>query len=784
MPALLVPSVLRVLALVLALGPLAGCGPGGAHALRGAAAAPRPTERLHALLVNGGSRKALNYRSHLQNVEGVLAELRASGVPPERIVVFSSDGDAPKADLAIRDTAESADAWLVPDPIERALRPIQFVDSRIDGVVLRPAKKAALQEWFAGAGAALAAGDTLLLYVTDHGEKNAKDTSNNTISLWHEELSVAELRALLDRLDPGVRVVMVMSQCYGGSFAHAIYPTPEADLPGGGVCGYFASTADRPAYGCYPENRGKDGVGHSFRLLRALASLGTLEEAHRRVLVTDRTPDVPHRTTDFFFGRLVAARAEAAGRAPDAFTDALLARAWKDRGAWEPELRLLDRIGNTFGTFSPRSLAELDAQSARLPDFSAQLDTYADRWREALAELKNENFRRFLEAHPEWSERFSKASLEGLDAAALRALGDEFLAVLVPFARASPERWARLESLKQKADAAAAARYRAEVRLGAVLRMRMLLGAVAGRTYLAEEGTAAEREAFARLDACEDVTLDPTPAVATAAELESPEPYPPLAEERLVVERVTPAWLGLRYRPLTAAENDRLGTSTGAVKVVTTWKEHPASRSLQVGDVVLGPPDDPFTEPHELREWTMRGEIGVPTRLAILREGARREVTLRLAPFPLEVPPLPGPPRVGSAAPGVDVDLVRGQELVARGKPRLLVFWATWCLICKQAMPEVLAFARARGVEVIAITDEEPATLETFFASYDEPFPAIVASDLDRVTFLDYGVSGVPTMVLLDEAGIVRHYQAGYSLRSGLGVEGWTWAGRPAPAGG
>ena len=91
----------------------------------------------------------------------------------------------------------------------------------------------------------LGRGDTLLFYVTDHGRRNEQDLANNKIVLWGEELSVAELRDLFALLDPDVRVVMLMSQCYAGSFANEIFRNPGETMPSGNVCGYFASTADR-----------------------------------------------------------------------------------------------------------------------------------------------------------------------------------------------------------------------------------------------------------------------------------------------------------------------------------------------------------------------------------------------------------------------------------------------------------------------------------------------------------------------------------------------------------
>jgi hypothetical protein len=76
---------------------------------------------------------------------------------------------------------------------------------------------------------------------------------------------------------------------------------------------------------------------------------------------------------------------------------------------------------------------------------------------------------------------------------------------------------------------------------------------------------------------------------------------------------------------------------------------------------------------------------------------------------------------------------------------------------------------------VIAITDEDPEVLEKFFATTKQTFADKVAIDPLRTAFRDYGVSGTPTIVLVDEHGVVRHYHAGYDANAGLGIEGWTW---------
>src|SRR6185369_6294480 len=128
----------------------------------------------------------INFQSHLTHVRTLVDFLLANGVPADDVAIFSGDGSDPAADLATRSADHDPDAWLLPWPIAHRLRPIRYVDSQVNGFTLHPATKAALRDWFAQNGHQLGAGDTLLLYVTDHGEQNKQDLTNNTIVLWHE----------------------------------------------------------------------------------------------------------------------------------------------------------------------------------------------------------------------------------------------------------------------------------------------------------------------------------------------------------------------------------------------------------------------------------------------------------------------------------------------------------------------------------------------------------------------------------------------------------------------
>jgi thiol-disulfide isomerase/thioredoxin len=749
-----------------------------------AGAPARAAERLHVLIVNGGGSKAQNYQSHLLHVRRLLEILRAQGVPASRITVLDADGPDPTPDMAVRELQAESDFWLLRGTrLEHVLgTQIVYANTELPGTSIRAATRANLHAWFAKARKDLRPGDTLLLYVTDHGSKNTKDTSDNGITLWgaKESLSVSQLREELGRLDPRVRVVMLMSQCFSGAFANLLDVRARDGLPRGQVCGYFSSTPDRPAYGCYPENRGKDNVGHSFHFLEALARTGSFAAAHAEIEWADRTPDVPLRTSDVWLERLLDRAASAAGRERDVLVDELLRAAWRDKASWEPDIRQLDRIAHAFGVFSPRSLAELADQTKSLEAVGEQLKTNGRSWDQALRDLNEADLARFTKADPDWTPRLALDAIGKLDEPQRRGLTSELLAALFRFTRADAATAARLETLRTKSEAASPAAYRMDVRLAAALRLRALLTDVAGRVWLATHATPAERAAYDALRACEDLHLEPAP-VAEASAGPVSEPFPPFDDDARLARAVLPGWMGINFRQAPEKTRRDLHLQDGAASVLTVYPDSPAQAAgLEVGDVIVGPPKRPFTEPRQIREWVMLSPVDRPAPLVVERGGRTVEVALVPKPYPIKLPDLPGPPEIGSIAPPLALTAYRGAvpTRLDDGKPHLLFFWATWCAPCKASLPEVLAFEHDRGAQVIAITDEPAEELDAFFGRWKEPFPATVAVDELRRAFQTYAVSGTPTFVLLDGAGHVQSEATGYTPEKSLGIDGWKWTRR------
>jgi len=485
---------------------------------------PVAPERMFALLLNGGGDVTINYASHLAHLRGIVSLLSRAGVARGRISILSSDGDAPAADLAVGES-DPEGSWLLAgtDAGRKLQEPTRFESSSVPGFALRPATFAELRRWFPTVGAGLVDGDTLLLYVTDHGSRAATDVMDTGIILWGkgESVSVRELRDMLRELRPGVRVVTLMSQCYSGGFAWLSRNDGEI-IPRPNVCGYFSSRYDLMAYGCYTKLSGQDEEGHSFAFLRALARTGKFEDAHQSALVTDHTPDVPLRTSDLWLQELLSQLANSARLNVDDLIDALLTEAWKNGAAWEPEMRLLDRIGHTYGFASQRSLREMQALARRLSHVRLALRTDTDASAAALAGATQHNLTDFLAAEPSWAPRLDEAWLAGLAAPARRELFAVLLPALSRFTARGGDAATVMKSLSERADTGEALIFRVETRLAALIRMGAVLSSIAGRVYLGSYAEPQLLEAYRAMRACEGLTL---PSLH-GSETETPEPPP------------------------------------------------------------------------------------------------------------------------------------------------------------------------------------------------------------------------------------------------------------------
>jgi thiol-disulfide isomerase/thioredoxin len=253
-------------------------------------------------------------------------------------------------------------------------------------------------------------------------------------------------------------------------------------------------------------------------------------------------------------------------------------------------------------------------------------------------------------------------------------------------------------------------------------------------------------------------------------------PFPTLDDEQKAFKEALPGWMGIAFHPLPPRRRELLRLDEGAAVVGSVMPGSPAEAAgLVPGDIVVGPPGQPFREEREIRLWTMLLPVGRPQPLTVDRDGKRLRLTLVPGVRPLKLPYV-GPPAPAAPAPPVVGSTYRGVHQPSG--PFLLFFWATWCGPCKDSLPEVLAFSRQRHIPVVAVTDEGRHDLDAFFTRFRSPFPATVLSDENRVSFSAYAVSGTPTFVLVDDAHRVQSYAVGYQRSRGLALPGWRWDGR------
>jgi peroxiredoxin len=99
-----------------------------------------------------------------------------------------------------------------------------------------------------------------------------------------------------------------------------------------------------------------------------------------------------------------------------------------------------------------------------------------------------------------------------------------------------------------------------------------------------------------------------------------------------------------------------------------------------------------------------------------------------------------------------------------RGQVVLVNFWATWCGPCKQEMPHLNRLYekyRASGFVLLAVNvDEEPRLAVGTAQRMGLKFPVLLDGD-KKVSKL-YDLSSMPSTVMIDRDGRVRHVHLGY----------------------
>lgn len=123
---------------------------------------------------------------------------------------------------------------------------------------------------------------------------------------------------------------------------------------------------------------------------------------------------------------------------------------------------------------------------------------------------------------------------------------------------------------------------------------------------------------------------------------------------------------------------------------------------------------------------------------------------------------------IGSSAPDFNLTNLNGQPVGLTDfkgeKPVMLVFWATWCPLCREEAPRIKELAAEFGPQGLAVIgvnvgiNDSPRKAKVYQERLKLNYP-VVFDQGSQVTRA-YGVAGTPTIIILDRQGVVRYKAA------------------------
>jgi len=98
-----------------------------------------------------------------------------------------------------------------------------------------------------------------------------------------------------------------------------------------------------------------------------------------------------------------------------------------------------------------------------------------------------------------------------------------------------------------------------------------------------------------------------------------------------------------------------------------------------------------------------------------------------------------------------------------RGKVVLLDFWATWCPPCLEVSPHMQTLHERyadQGVVVLGVHYNDEGDPAEYMKRKKYTYPCLLSG---RGVARTYGVSQIPTILVIDRDGVVAHRQTGFA---------------------
>jgi len=216
--------------------------------------------------------------------------------------------------------------------------------------------------------------------------------------------------------------------------------------------------------------------------------------------------------------------------------------------------------------------------------------------------------------------------------------------------------------------------------------------------------------------------------------------------------RDQPPWLGIMF-------DGHAGTS----RVQSVVPEGPAAHAgMQAGDVVTTIGPTATSKASEVIAQVQAQKPGTKLHVVVSRNGhdVPLDITLEARPaFDQLQHKLVDKPAPDFAFAPLSGAPIKGLADL-RGHVAIVDFWATWCGPCAMAMPHLVELGhKYKDLRIVGISDEDTADITKYVA--DHAIDYTIARDADDVITGHYLVTGLPTLVIIDKAGVVRALHVG-----------------------